>query len=248
MYVPPFDAIPTMNFFEIENDHFQWDVHILILGTLDASLRYLETDAKEQLAKLEAAMNKALNPDYHEHLVDEHEEVLDTNSRQEQFVRNMAFVALSSRLTHALRQMARSAESFSPRTKKYTKTSMSEFQRLWLEYEDRFGIDFVANADRIAFVESMREVRNQIVHDGSEANKFKLLEEIDLNGGDAGYVDLWFSEKYPDYVSGSGMNAEVSVSAKQLEATVKGSLSLVSWLAGELRTQELAIKKARNNP
>jgi hypothetical protein len=94
----------------------------------------------------------------------------------------------------------------------------------------------------------MREVRNQIVHDGSEANKFKLLEEIDLNGGDAGYVDLWFSEKYPDYVSGSGMNAEVSVSAKQLEATVKGSLSLVSWLAGELRTQELAIKKARNNP
>ena len=35
---------------------------------------------------------------------------------------------------------------------------MNEFDRIWLEYKERFGIDFEANADPIAFADTMREV------------------------------------------------------------------------------------------
>lgn len=152
----------------------------------------------------------------------------------------MALVALASRLTHALRKMARSAESFSKGKKRYGKKWMGEFRCLWLEYTDRFGIDFMANADRIEFVHTMQDVRNQIVHDGAEANTVKPLDESDFNSGDAGYLDMGFSEKYPEYVSGTGFGAEVSVSEKQLEEHIKASVDLVGWLAGELRTRELA--------
>src|SRR5208282_5849930 len=101
-----------------------------------------------------------------------------------QFLRNMALVALSSRLTHALRNMTKSAESFAPRKKGgYGHRGMSEYRRLWMEYTERFGIDFTANADRISFVEPMREVRNQIVHEGAEAQTYKFNEDIDWNEG-----------------------------------------------------------------
>jgi hypothetical protein len=45
--------------FQMEHDHFQWDVHILIKGTLDASIRYLESVAKAELGKIEEAIEKA---------------------------------------------------------------------------------------------------------------------------------------------------------------------------------------------
>src|SRR5271157_5773413 len=189
------DWLSKMDFYRHEYDQFQWDVHILIEGTLDASIRYLGTQTKTELAKLEAVMQNALDDEFHQHLVDEHGVVQARNSNQEQFLRNMALVALTSRLTHALRKMARSAESFSERKKRYGGEG-SEFDQLWREYTDRFGIDFKANAGRIAFVETLREVRNQIVHEGAEANTVKPLHKMDLNSGDAGYLDMWFSEKY----------------------------------------------------
>jgi hypothetical protein len=49
-----------------------------------------------------------------------------------------------------------------------------------------------------------------------------------------------FSEKYPEYVSGTGMSAEVSVSEEQLGKAIKSSVGLVGWLAGELRKRELS--------
>jgi hypothetical protein len=116
---------------------------------------------------------------------------------------------------------------------------MSEFDRIWVEYRERFGIDFASNAHSIAFVETMREVRNQIVHDGGEANTLKPLDSIDVNGGDAGLLDTWFSEKYPDYVSGEGVGAEVSVSQEQLQKHIDASVDLVGWLASELRERAL---------
>ena len=53
--------------------------------------------------------------------------------------------------------MAGSAELFSARKNRYGDKRMSEFNRLWIEYHERFGIDIVANTDRTAFVETMRE-------------------------------------------------------------------------------------------
>jgi hypothetical protein len=236
---PPSDSLSNIDVFEMEYGQFQWDVHILIEGTLHASIRYLVTEARRELDDIEEARKKPVAYEYQEHLVDEHVDVLATNSSQERFLRNMALVALASRLTHALRNMARSAELFNARKKRYGKKSMSEFDQLWAEYHERFGIDFDADKDRIAFVNTMREVRNQIVHDGSEANTFKPLGEIDWNSGDAGYLDISFSEKYPEYVWGTGMGAEVTVSEEQLQKAIKASVDLVGWLAGELRAKEL---------
>jgi hypothetical protein len=222
-----------------EHHQFQWDIHILIEGTLDASIRYLTSEAETELKKIEEAMKKPCDDEYQEHLVDEHVEVLVTGSNQENFLRNMALVALASRLTHALRNMAKTAETFSPRKKRYGMKHMSEFNRLWVEYHERFGIDFEANKDRIAFVKTMQEVRNQIVHDGGEANTLKPLDEMDWSNGDAGLLDMSFSQKHPEYVSGSGLGAEVRVSEEQLQQAVKDSIELVGWLSTTLRSKEL---------
>src|SRR5258708_5333906 len=246
---PSSDSLSNIDLFEDEYGQFQWDVHILIEGTLRASIRYLDTEARRKLDEIEKALKKPLDDEYQEHLVDEHVDVLVTNSGQERFVRNMALVALASRLTHALRNMARSAELFSARKNQYGTKSMSEFDQLWAEYQERFGIDFDTSKDRIAFVNTMREVRNQIVHDGSEANTFKPLNLIDWNSGDAGYLDISFSEKYPEYVWGTGMSAEVSVSEEQLQKAIRASVDLVGWLAGELRARELeSTGKSRTTP
>jgi hypothetical protein len=115
--------------------------------------------------------------------------------------------------------MSRFAESFSSRQTRYGKKSMSEFSRLWVEYTERFGIDFSTNADRVEFVETMREVRNQIVHDGAEANTFKPNDEIEWHADVVAYLDCSFSEKYPGYVSGD----EVSVTKEQLEKAVESN-------------------------
>jgi hypothetical protein len=231
-----------IDFYDDEYHQFQWDVHVLIRGTLHASVQHLDAKIQPCLANIETAIDKSQDTEHQQYLVDEHVDVLDTNSRQERFLTNMALVALASRLTHALRSMSRSAESFSPRQKRYGKKSMSEFGRLWLEYTERFGIDFRANADRIEFVETMREVRNQIVHDGGEANTFKPNDEIDWRADVVAYLDCSFSEKYPGYVSGD----EVNVSREQLEKDVEASVNLVGWLAKELRARELAsIRKTK---
>jgi len=84
----------------------------------------------------------------------------------------------------------------------------------------------------------MRVVRNQIVHNGGEANKYKSMDDMDLAAGDAGYLDMEFSEKYPEYVSGSGVNAGVNVTQEQLQSMIESSVALVGWLAKELRARE----------
>ena len=121
---------------------------------------------------------------------------------------------------------------------------MSEFEGLWAEYNERFKIDLIGeHASRVAFVEPLREVRNQIVHDGGEANTLKRLDEADLNGDESGWLDLDFSRKYPQYVQGEGIGAEVNVTQELLDKNIEASIELVAWLAGELRRRELANMK-----
>ena len=241
------NSCPNVDFYGDEYHQFQWDVNVLIKGTLDASIRYLDMKVQTDLAEIKSALETSHDDEHQQYLVDEHVDVLETNREQERFLRNMALVALSSRLTHALRNMTKSAESFSPRRKRYGDKRMGEYRCLWLEYTERFGIDFVANAGRIEFVETMREVRNQIVHDGGEANTFKFNSKTDWNKGVTAFLDFWFSEKYPDYVSGDGIGAEVNVSREQLDKAVDASISLVGWLAKELRAMELSSNKNRKN-
>ncbi len=216
-------------------DQFREDVDGLILGTLKAALERLHEGAEAQLKDL----NSNIRNTGRQFFVDQHVAVMQHNANQERFLRNMAVVALSSRLTHALRKLAKAAAHFKPRTKTYK--GGNEYQQLWNEYNDRFAIDFAANANRIAFIEPMRKARNQIVHNASEANPFKYGVSFDDLGKDEdAYLDLSFSKDCAQYVHGTGMDAEVEISEKQLQEIVERSLSLLEWLATELRKQQEA--------
>jgi hypothetical protein len=232
--------------YDDEYHQSQRDVDLLIEGTLNASKQYLDKECKTELAKIKAAMDTTTDSEHHQYLEDEYGDVLLTNISQEWFLRNMALVALASRLTHALRNMTKSAESFSPRKKYEKMKSLSEFNRLWLEYNERFGIDFTVHADRIAFVDTMREVRNQIVHEGAEAQTYKFQDRIDWSEGVLAFIDKSFAEKYPDYAPEDG--SEVNVSEEQLQNFIQSSVRLVGWLASELRMRELAHIKAQKTP
>jgi len=168
-------------------------------------------------------------------------DALATNREQEIFLHNMALVALATRLTHALRNMAKSADTFAPRKGSYGNGSMSEFERLWVEYGERFGIDFTTpeNAKRIAFIENMRKARNQIVHEGGEANPFKYMNEV-VKAGDEELLETKFSEACSEYVSGTGASAVVCVTPEKLNENIQESLRLIEWLAGKLRRIQLA--------
>jgi hypothetical protein len=220
-----FDQPVESNFdsFGAECDQFREDVQGLILGTLNAALERLHESAESELKDLNAKIKEIGGRQY---LID-----------QERFLRNMALVALASRLTHALRKMAKPAH-FRAGKKQYNAGDNSEFQRLWKEYSERFGFDFQANAARIAFTETMRKVRNQIVHDGGEGNPFKEVTFESYNQGEDAYLDKSFSQAYPEFVTGNGMFAEVEVSEKQLQEMIDSSYTLLEWLAVELRKQE----------
>jgi hypothetical protein len=64
-----------------------------------------------------------------------------------------------------------------------------------------------------------------------------------MNQGDSGLLDMWFSQKYPEYVDGMGYGAEVSVSQELLDKNIKSAIALVEWLSQELRKKELAVAK-----
>jgi hypothetical protein len=97
---------PDFDIYEGEYEQFQWDVHVLIKGTLHACIRFLDSEAKTELAKIDEWMKKQASDEYQQHLVDEHVDVLATNGVQERFLRNMTLVVLASRLTHSLRYLA----------------------------------------------------------------------------------------------------------------------------------------------
>lgn len=230
--------------FELEYESFQWDVHLLVIGALQAGIHYLGSETETEVAKID---DWIANHGSSDRVVDERIDLLATTSAQQRFLRNMALVALASRLIHSLRAMARWAETFSPRRPGRYEGS-SEFERLLTEYTERFGIKFVVNGSRINFVKPMVDVRNQIVHDGAEANTIKPFEKMSGDRAtDGDILDMTFSERYPEYVEGSGIGAVVSVSKEQLDGTIKAATQLVAWLAAELRKRELANAKDTTN-
>lgn len=136
------------------------DVHVLIRDALDAALEHLSPKADADLASIEHLMKTVTDDDYHEHLVDEHVGVMSQYGDQERFLRNIALVALASRLAHTLLKMARTSEFLKPREGPYGERGDSEFDRLWKEYAERFGLDFDTNAARIAFTEPRRQCQS----------------------------------------------------------------------------------------
>src|ERR1700674_5345725 len=114
---------------------FEADVNLLIRNTLHAALAHLARSDDAELADIKKALDKAVDYEVQEHLVDAHVDVLATGLSQERFLRSMALVALASRLLHTLKKMARTAEHFCLSTHDYK--GKSEFLRLWAEYGAR---------------------------------------------------------------------------------------------------------------
>jgi hypothetical protein len=79
------NPLSDIDSYEDEYEQFQWDVHILIEGTLRAAIRYLDTEAKDEMGKLEEWMKKPISDEAHEHLVDERVDVMARNYDQERF-------------------------------------------------------------------------------------------------------------------------------------------------------------------
>ena len=87
------------------------------------------------------------------------------------------------------------------------------------------------DADLIALIAPMRAVRNQIIHDGGQANPFKSQVELGLDPDFDDMLDLSFSKQYPKFVQGESSSAEVTASEEQLEEVITGSVELVKWSA-----------------
>src|ERR1019366_2717187 len=63
-------VLSDIDFYDCEYQQFQWDVHILISGTLDAGIRYLNTEARAELSKIEEGVKKSTDNEVTEYLVD----------------------------------------------------------------------------------------------------------------------------------------------------------------------------------
>lgn len=230
-----------LDVYEMEASIFEADVNLLIRNTVYAALTHLSTVADKDLASIKKALATATDHDAQHYLVEESVAVMATSASQERFLRNMALVALASRLHHTLKTMARQAERFSPTTHNYS--GKSEFLRLWNEYTTRFSIDFKVHAAKIAFVEPMVMVRNKIVHAGGEANHWTPETHEALRNGCEPTFDTTFSDAHPDFVHGEGWNAEVVVSQDQIDKMCDAAMALVRWLAKELDVLDLAWEK-----
>jgi hypothetical protein len=231
------------DFFRVEAESFERDVHILILGTLHASTTYLNEEAKreevELLKHLETATGHAA-----ERISERHAELWSGVAEQERFQRNMALVALLTRLTHAFRQVSRSAELWSVRDPAgYGERKDDEFKKLWAEYRARFDIDF--GARHIQFVEPLRNARNMIVHNGGDAVRVLPLSEIDPSKEEGGLYDMSFVKNYPQFVTGNGTWAEVTISEQQLTLAIESSVRLVKYAAEGLQEREAEKAKGR---
>jgi hypothetical protein len=232
--------------FQTEAEYFERDVHVLILDTLRAGVTLLNQEMQDEDAALKGHLG---NADGHlaEIIGERQIDLWSTVGDQENFLRNMALVALLSRLAHALKQMARAAETFQPIDQNRSEDGKDEFKQIWAEYRARFGIDFSPRF--IQFIDPLRRARNMIVHNGGEANLPISIMEIDLSKGDEGFYDPSFMKKYPQFVDGTGSGAKIVVSEEQLNSTVDASVKLVKHAAQRLREKELeAVKKERLNP
>lgn len=221
--------------FETEAGAFERDVFMLILTGLDASLKFLRTATQAEDDRLMQFIPKAKG-DRAEHLAEEQADNWIQLSQQESFLRNMALVALMSRLTHALLSMLRLAEPWAPRVSD-AESGEDEYKKIWAAFRTRFGLN--VSAKYIGWIKPYSRARNHIVHKGGEANPMKPFGEIDVDAGEEGMYDMSFSKKYCAFVSGSGFSAEVVVTEKLLDHAVKCSVRLVRYAAIELRRLEL---------
>ncbi len=219
-----------MDFFQSEYKNFQRDVYMLIEGTRHASLKYLTDEVTSRSNEFEPLLETVTGDD-HDELVRRIADVWLEFADEEKFLRNIGLVALLARLTHALKKMAESADSFVPRKKSsYRKNGDSEFAELFREYNKRFQIDFFEKEQsRVAFIEPLRMARNKIVHEGGRVHPFKHASEVDIYGGEEGFRSKLFQNPTRRWLAAKA-SMRRSISQKIMWSVLRriGSVGLVS--------------------
>ncbi|MCU1247165.1 MAG: hypothetical protein JWQ49_194 [Edaphobacter sp.] len=226
----------SIDFFRHEARNFGRDIEVVVLGTLNAGLKQLKADFDKRSTILTQRYEKARDEEQRDWLVDEDVDLKDGHEDQERFLRNMAAVALLSRLTHTLNNLARSGENFGPRADS-AYLGENEFARLWREYDERFGIKF--NAKHIQWIEPLRKARNLVIHNGGQANPLKPQLPNSRNKNVEELRDYSFSKKYRQFVEGKGDSAQVTINDKQLKFALNNAVELTNWLAVEMRSKQM---------
>ena len=242
--VTPTDWRLDHDFFHHHVSNFERDVHILVLGALEAGVKYLDAEL-EKVKREYADKERYVSPENEDWFINDYLGETGNLENQKRFMRNMAAVGLLSLLTHALHKLADMAEEMSPRDPdpKRAYVGENEFQKLWDEYRKRFGITMQPGL--IQWIEGLRRARNLIVHNGGEANPAVPYCEVTA---DTPFDELWdtsFSSRYPRYVQGQSFNAEVNIPEAELDKCVGKAVELVKWLGGQLRAKQLAVRAAQ---
>jgi len=212
----PFD-VRGIDLFRMEADAFEHDVHVIILGTFEAGTTYLN----EHAAEIQVSSWSKL-------------------SDQVDFLRNMALVALLSRLIHALHQMCRQGDIFTSRDPKgYAKPKDDDFKRIWAEFSERFGTEFPS--DWVTLIDSLRRARNMIIHNGAEAKSALPMDKVDFSTNE--FYDTKFLTNYPQFVD---QMERVVISDTQLHDAVGKSVELVKYAAERLRGKQIEAAKKEN--
>ena len=230
--------------FHLAYEKFNEGCHTLVLWPLHAAINHLKEEAEAEDAKLEPRLSSATGGE-REWLGEQQQRNWQYFDDQERFLRNMALIGLLSRLIHTLRDMARSSEWMVPRRKRYG--GGGELAELWEEFKVRFQLEFSAYQEHIDYLDRLRMVRNQIVHDGGEANPPKPFAESGIRpDGTIDMYDTSFSEKYPEFVEGNDFSAEVVVRQEQLDRGIECSIEIVKWVSEQLRAKEVETERGPN--
>jgi hypothetical protein len=231
----PFD-IRGMNFFSMEADHFERDVHVIILGTLEAGTTYLTGQSEETDKEIDDYL-KTAKGEAAEHAVEMQVDSWSRLSEQVDFLRNMALVALLSRLTHALRQVCRQGDIYAPLNPKgYGNPRDDEFKKIWAEFRERFGIEFAEES--VTLIDALRRARNMVVHNGAKAKAALPMDKVDFSTSE--FYDTKFITNYPQFVDKLD---RVVISDKQLNEAVGKSVELVKYAAERLRGGQIEAAK-----
>ena len=142
--------------------------------------------------------------------------------------------------------MARDSEHLAARQGKYK--GEGELNQLWTEFTERFGFDFSHLQIQISYLDRLRKVRNQIVHDGGDAAVLKPFEKREIrNDGTFDMYDTSFADDFPEFTNGSDYNAQVMVTENQIEQGIQYSFQIVKWISEQLYSLEVQWHKLRQS-
>ena len=241
----PFGSWGERDTYRHTHDKFNQDVHVLILWPLHAAMEHLKAEASQEDAKLEPHIVGA-SAEEHDAIIEQQDLNWQYFPEQERFLQNMALVGLLSHLIHTLRSMARDSEPLATRQGKYK--GQGELNQLWTEFTERFELDFSHLHTQISYLDRLRKVRNQIVHDGGDAAVLKPFEMRDITkDGTFDMYDTSFAKDFPEFTCGSDYNAQVVVTEEQIEQGIDYSLQIVKWISEQLYPLEVQWLKLRQS-